>query len=77
MVLVISGSLKLVHDQLLDHHHDSDCAMYVVDGNASAANAHHNCSIVKQPAQESSYSSVSLLVSQFQQHAARAPPISL
>lgn len=77
MVLVISGSLQLVHDQLLDHHHDSDCAMYVVDGNAPAANAHHNCSIVKQPAQESSYSSVSLLVSQFQQHAARAPPISL
>ena len=77
MVLVITCSLQLVHDQLLDHQHDSDCAMYVVDGNAPASAAVKDCSVVKQVYAASTYSSVSLLVSQFKQNAPRGPPISL
>jgi len=77
MVIVISGSLKLVHDQLLNHHHDSDCAMYVLDGNTLLTNATSECIPTKQHAETPSYSSFLLVVSQFYQYAPRAPPASL
>ena len=77
MVLVISGSLQLVHDQLLDHHHDSDCVMYAVDGNSPVSNATSECSTIKQRVEDQDYSSFTLVLSQFNQHAPRAPPVNL
>ena len=77
MVLVITCSLQLVHDQLLDHQHDSDCAMYVVDGNASIVNGGSDCTAFKQQAEAQSYSPFTLVISQFNHHAPRAPPLSL
>lgn len=77
MVIMISGGLQLVHDQLLDHQHDSDCAMYVVDGNTPVASASSDCSVIKQDHTASSYAPVALLVTEFTQYAPRAPPITL
>ena len=77
LVLVISGSLNLIHDQLLDHQHDSDCAMYMVDGKTPVAAPQANCSAVKQQVVDQPYTPVSLVLSQFEKHAPRAPPQSL
>lgn len=77
LVLVISGSLNLIHDQLLDHHHDSDCAMYMVDGKTPVAAPQVSCSAVKQQVVDQPYTPVSLVLSQFEKHAPRAPPQSL
>jgi len=77
LVLVISGSLNLIHDQLLDHQHDSDCAMYMVDGKSPVAALQASCSAVKQQVVDQPYTPVSLVLSQFEKHAPRAPPQSL
>lgn len=74
MVIVISGSLQLVHDQLQDHKHDSDCAMYVVDGNTPIATASSDCVALKQQVADQPYSPFNFVVSQFNHHAPRAPP---
>ena len=77
MVIVISGSLQLAHDQLLDHHHDSDCAMYFVDGNAPVSNETSGCSTIKQQVENQIYSPLTVVISQFNHHAPRAPPVVL
>jgi hypothetical protein len=77
LIILISGSLQLVHDQLLDHQHDSDCAMYVVDGNASIVNSSSDCTAFKLQAEEQLYSPFTLVISQFNHHAPRAPPVFL
>jgi hypothetical protein len=77
LALIISGSLNLIHDQLLDHHHDSDCAMYMVDGKTPVAAPQANCSAIKQQVVDQPYTPVSLVLSQFEKHAPRAPPANL
>ena len=77
LVLVISGSLNLIHDQLLDHQHDSDCAMYMVDGKSPMPSKAVHCTASKQAVVEQPYTPVSLVLSQFEKHAPRAPPQSL
>lgn len=77
MVIVISGSLQLVHDQLLDHQHDSDCAMYVVDGNTAISSASSSCTGFKQQVEQLSYSPFQLAISQFNYYSPRAPPVFL
>lgn len=77
LVLIISGSLNLIHDQLLDHHHDSDCAMYMVDGKTPVTDKQTSCNTVKQTAEKQPYTPLTLVLSQFEKHAPRAPPVSL
>ena len=77
LVLIISGSLNLVHDQLLDHHHDSDCAMYMVDGKTPVSDKQPTCSAVKQKTVDQPYSPISLVLSQFEKQVPRGPPQSL
>ena len=77
LVLIISGSLNLIHDQLLDHHHDSDCAMYMVDGKSPISDKQASCIALKQSAEDHPYTPVSLVLSQFEKHAPRGPPSSL
>ena len=77
LALVVSGSLQLVHDQLVDHQHDSECAMYAVEGNAPLATATSSCITTKQVVEVSSYSTVALTLSQFDQYSPRGPPATL
>jgi hypothetical protein len=77
LIIVISGSLKLAHDQLVDHHHDSDCAMYAVDGNTPIVNSSSDCMGFKQQVEEQLYSPFTLVITQFNHHAPRAPPVFL
>ncbi len=76
-LLIVSSSLQLVHDQLLDHQHGSDCAMYVLDGNGSAANVQTVCAIQKQSIAVNYVLPVVWLLSQVRPSLARAPPVSL
>ncbi len=77
LVLVISGSLQLVHDQLLDHQHNSDCAMYTLDGNTPIAGQQSACLTQKQQIEAEPLSPIQLVLTQVEQHKARAPPVSL
>jgi hypothetical protein len=75
LVILISSSLQLVHGEILDHNHDSDCAIYAVYGNAPEADSSSVCVNIKQQAEIKPYAAiVSLVVIQFKQHAPRAPP---
>jgi hypothetical protein len=77
LIIMISSSLQLVHGEMLDHHHDSDCAIYAVYGNLPVPESSCASAIIKQQAEIQYYSTVSLVVSQFKQHAPRAPPVLL
>jgi uncharacterized membrane protein len=77
LIIVISGSLQLAHDQLVDHHHDSDCAMYAVDGNTPIANSSSDGIALKQQAEEQLYLPSTLVITQFNHHSPRAPPVFL
>ncbi len=77
LVLVMGGSLQLVHDQLLDHVHDVDCAMYVVDGNGLISSQASTCSVNQQVVETTPLSPFKLVLSQFTKQQARAPPFFL
>lgn len=77
LVILISGSMQLVHDQLLDHHHTVDCPMFVLDGSSATPSDTSECSATKQAIQEHAYTPVSLVLSQLEKQQARAPPSSL
>lgn len=76
LVILISGSLQLVHDQLLDHHHTVDCPMFVLDGSPAAAGEADECSATKQAIEEHLFTPLSLVLSQLESNQARAPPRS-
>ena len=77
LALVVSGSLQLVHDQLLDHVHDVDCAMYVVDGNGLISSPASSCGVNQQVVEATPLSPLKLVLSQLEKQQARAPPTSL
>lgn len=77
LVILISGSLQLVHDQLLDHHHTVDCPMFVLDGSAATTTDTTQCSSIKQAIEQHAYMPVSLVLSQLEKQQARAPPTTL
>ncbi len=77
LVILISGSLQLVHDQLIDHHHTVDCPMFVLDGSAAVPEATSQCISAKQALEEQAYHPVALVLSQLEKQQARAPPLSL
>lgn len=77
LVIVVSGSLQLVHDQLLDHHHTVDCPMFVFDGSTAVPSAADTCHASKQAVEEHAFHPISLVLSQLEKQQARAPPISL
>lgn len=74
LVLLISGSLQLVHDQLIDHAHNADCAMYVLDGSTAIGSQQASCLANQQLVEATLLHPVSLVLSQVEQHQARAPP---
>ncbi|GAA6134736.1 hypothetical protein NBRC116188_15250 [Oceaniserpentilla sp. 4NH20-0058] len=77
LVILISGSLQLVHDQLLDHHHTMDCPMFVLDGSAATTTDTTECNATKQAIEQHTFTPVSLVLSQLEKQQARAPPTSL
>ncbi len=77
LVLVMGGSLQLVHDQLLDHVHDVDCAMYVVDGNGLISSPSSSCGVNQQAVETTPLSPLKLVLSQLEKQQARAPPFFL
>ena len=77
LVILISGSLQLVHDQLTDHHHTVDCPMFVLDGSAVVPEASTQCTSAKLALEEQAYHPVALVLSQLEKQQARAPPTSL
>ncbi len=74
LVLLISGSLQLVHDQLIDHAHNADCAMYVLDGSSAIGSQQTVCLASQQLVEATPLHPVKLVLSQVDQHPARAPP---
>jgi len=76
LVILISGSLQLVHDQLLEHHHTVDCPMFVLDGSAANTTDTVECSSTKQAIEQHAYTPVSLVLSTLEKQQARAPPRS-
>jgi hypothetical protein len=77
LVILISGSLQLVHDQLVDHHHTVDCPMFVLDGSAAVPEATSGCISAKQALEKQTFHPIALVLSQLEKQQARAPPISL
>ncbi|MFT5593999.1 MAG: hypothetical protein ACI8SR_002386 [Oceanicoccus sp.] len=77
LVILISGSLQLVHDQLIDHHHTIDCPMFVLDGSAAVPEATTGCVSAKQALEKQAFHPIALVLSQFETQQARAPPTSL
>ncbi|MFQ3170928.1 MAG: hypothetical protein ACI9DG_000957 [Oleispira sp.] len=74
LVIVISGSLQLLHDQLLDHKHTVDCPMFVLDGSAAVPETTSQCFSAKKIIEEQSYHPIALVLSQFNTQQVRAPP---
>jgi hypothetical protein len=77
LVLIVSASLNLMHDHAVDHEHDTDCVMCVVDGNTSVASLPVSVASDKQLLENLNYSPVSLTPTQFELQTARGPPVSL
>lgn len=77
LVILISGSLQLVHDQLVDHHHTVDCPMFVLDGSSVLPEPSSSCIIAKQAIEKQTYHPIALVLSQLEKQQARAPPVSL
>ena len=77
LALVVAGSLQLVHDQLIGHHHTGDCAMYMVDAKSTTPEMLATCQRIKQTIDDHPYSAFALVVHYFHSYVTRAPPTSL
>jgi hypothetical protein len=74
LVIVISGSLQLVHDQLVDHHHTIECPLFVLDGSSALLETSTLSICSKQFIEEQSYRPIALVLPQLGNQKARAPP---
>ena len=74
LVLVVGGSLQLIHDQLLDHQHTSECAAYMVDGKLPLGQSPAACEASKQAQQSTPYSPIKIAFSLLTNQQPRAPP---
>ena len=78
LVLMVGGSLQLVHDQLVDHDHGIECPMFMVDGSTPVPSAEHSqCAPPKQAVEALNFTPVSLVLNLVAKQQARAPPITL
>jgi hypothetical protein len=77
LIILISGSLQLVHDQLVDHHHTVDCPMFVLDGSAAVPEVSSDCINAKQALEKQTFHPIALVLSQLEKQQARAPPNSI
>ena len=77
LVILICGSLQLVHDELIDHQHTVDCPMFALDGSAAVPEATISCVSAKQALEKQTFHPIALVLSQLEKQQARAPPISL
>jgi len=77
LAMIVSVSLQLVHDQLVDHQHGSDCPMFVVDGSTPAPATQSQCGHAKQSVEALPFTPISLLLRTVEKQQARAPPVSL
>ena len=76
LTMIVSVSMQLVHDQLVDHDHGIECPMFVVDGSTPVPAAQLHCGLNKQAVERVSFSPLSLVLSIVENQQARAPPIS-
>lgn len=77
LAIIVSASLQLVHDQLVDHQHGLDCPMFVVDGSTPAPAHQGDCAQTKQSYEALPFTPISLLLRTVEKQQARAPPVSL
>jgi len=75
LALVVSSSLQLVHDQLVDHEHGIECPMFMVDGNSPLPSVSVECVHTKQNVESVPFTLVAFAVNTFNTQQARAPPI--
>ena len=76
LAMIVSTSMQLVHDQLVDHDHGIECPMFVVDGSSPLPEAQSQCVRSKQLVQTVPFTPVALVLSTLEKQQARAPPIS-
>lgn len=74
LVIVISGSMQLVHDQLADHHHTIACPVFVLDGSSALLETSTLSICSKQLIEEQSYLPIALVLPPLEKQKARAPP---
>lgn len=77
LTLVVTSSLQLVHDQLVDHDHGIECPMFVVDGSSPLPTASLQCVPSKQALEAAPFTLVAFAVNTLNKQQARAPPFSL
>ncbi len=77
LVMIISVSLQLVHDGLLDHHHDIDCPMFVVDNGSGLSASQTGCTPKPQTVESTFFSPSAVLLRIIDKQPARAPPAVL
>ena len=77
LTLVVSSSLQLVHDQLVDHDHGIECPMFVVDGSSPLPAASIQCAPAKQAVEAAPFTLTAFVVNAINAQQARAPPFSL
>lgn len=76
LVLIVAGSLQLVHDHLIDHEHTAECAIYMVDGKQPLAQQSQACLAHKQLVESTPYTPTQFVLSFLYKNQPRAPPQS-
>lgn len=74
LIIVISGSLLVVHDQLVDHHHSIECPFFALNGSSALPGTTALSTCTKQIIEEQSYRPIALVLPQLEKLQARAPP---
>ena len=75
LVIVISGSLQLVHDQLVDHHHSIECPFFALNGSSALTGTPTLSTCTKQVIEEQAYSPIALVLPHLKKPQVRAPPV--
>ncbi len=76
LILIVSGSLQVVHDHLIDHEHTEECAMYMVDGKQPLSHKPATCIAHKQVVESTPFFPIQLVLSYVYKQQPRAPPHS-
>ena len=75
LALIVASSLNLIHDQLLDHDHDSECVMCVIDSKPTVLAKEPNCcELGVQQTEIQHFSVINLILSHLETHSPRGPP---
>jgi hypothetical protein len=77
LVLMVGGSLQLLHDQLVDHDHGIECPMFMVDASSAVPSVEYShCAPPSKTVKPLTFSPISLVLNTVEKQQARAPPIS-